>query len=97
MSWRFRKTFKVLPGVKLNLTRHVQHQRGTTGRLPKREHPRHGHMGSATHRRSFTTVRYSATRHRLFRHDSLSAAVNSCLAADTCHRNPQRKYGTAHQ
>jgi hypothetical protein len=22
MSWRFRKTFKVLPGVKLNLTRH---------------------------------------------------------------------------
>jgi hypothetical protein len=22
MSWRFRKTFKVVPGVKLNLTRH---------------------------------------------------------------------------
>ena len=22
MSWRFRKTFRVLPGVKLNLTRH---------------------------------------------------------------------------
>lgn len=22
MSWRFRKSFKVLPGVKLNLTRH---------------------------------------------------------------------------
>jgi hypothetical protein len=23
MSWRFRKTFKVMPGIKLNLTRHV--------------------------------------------------------------------------
>src|ERR1017187_585624 len=77
-----------------------QRQRWTERRLPKREHPRYGNMGSAAHRRSFiAAVSYSAIRYKSSwcSRPSLCTAVLIPDLAITCHRNPQRKHRTAHQ
>src|ERR1017187_613592 len=66
-------------GSECNLWRgSFQRQRWTERRLPKREHPRYGNMGSAAHRRSnVAAVSYSAIRYRLSwcSRPSLSTAV----------------------